>query len=118
MTKRCELSLNVARSNQRWHRPREAESAARVFAALIAGERRLAHPGHVGETERREAVRPRVLIIVFSKHCADQLQAGVFVRAQTVVRKEPRDDASEDQGDDAFCNRRRASSPGLRRSGH
>ena len=76
MTKRCELSLNVARSNQRWHRPREAESAARVFAALIASERRLAHPGHVRETERREAVRPRVLIIVFSKHCVDQLQTG------------------------------------------
>ena len=55
---------------------------------------------HVREAQRRQAVRPRVLIIVFSKHCVDQLQTDVFARAQTVVRKEQGDDAAEDQGGD------------------
>ena len=48
-------------------------------------------------------MRPRVLIIVFSKHCVDQLQTDVFVRAQTVVRKEQGDDAAEDQDGDALA---------------
>ena len=54
--------------------------------------------GHVREAQRRQAVRPRVLIIVFSMHCVDQLQTDVFARAQAVVRKEQGDDAAENQG--------------------
>ena len=49
-------------------------------------------------------MRPGVLIIVFSKHCVEQqLQTDVFARTQTVVRKEQRDDADEDQGGDALA---------------
>ena len=48
-------------------------------------------------------MRPKVLIIVFSKHCVDQVQTDVFARAQTVVRKEQGDDAAEDQGGDAHA---------------
>ena len=105
MTKRTELSLNVPRSNQRWHRTRKAGTAERVFAALIADPCRLDHPSEVTFERRRDGKRcvPRLLIIVFSKHCVDQLQTDVFSRAQPVVRKEQGDDAAEDQSCDALA---------------
>ena len=96
MTKRTELSVNVPRSNQRWHRPRKAGTAPIVFAALIA--RQIGPPirGHVCEAQRRQAVRPRV-VRVFNKHCVGQLQTDAYARAQTAVRTEQGDDAAEDQ---------------------
>ena len=56
----------------------------------------LPNRGHVREAQRRQAVRPRVLIIVFSSHFVDELQTDVFARTQTVVRKEQGDGAAED----------------------
>ena len=48
---------NIPRSNQRWHRPRKAGTAARVFAALVAGPCRLAHPSEVTFARRKGGKR-------------------------------------------------------------
>ena len=72
----CGASM-TKRTNQRWYRPRKARNATRVFASPSIR-------GHVREAQRRQAAHPTVLVIVFSKHCVDQLQKGI----STVVRKE------------------------------
>ena len=45
--------------------------------------------GHVREAQRRQAARPRVLIIVFRRRCVDHMKKGI----SAVVRKEQGNDA-------------------------
>ena len=74
------------------HKPTMAQTAeggkcdARVRKSMQIGP---SIRGHVREAQRRQAARPRVMVIVFSKRCVDQLQKGI----STVVRNEQGNDA-------------------------